>query len=44
MPEKVTQCRVMIACGSCCENGESLLLAHTTLSTKLHEYLTQSNW
>ena len=41
---KYSQGRLMIACGSCCENNESLLLAHTTLSTKLHEYLTQGNW
>ena len=34
----------MIACRSYCENSEGLLLAHTTLSTKLQDYLTQSDW
>ena len=26
------------------DNNEGLLLTHTTLSTKLHECLTQSDW
>ena len=39
MFKKITQSRLMIACRSYCENSESLLLAHTTLSTNLHDRL-----
>jgi len=34
----------MIDSGSYCENSESLLLAHPTLSTKIHDHLTQRDW
>ena len=44
LPEKTAQGQLLIACGSYCENSESLLLAHPTLSTKIHEYLTQRDW
>jgi len=44
MPEKATQGRFLIDYRSYCENSEGLLLTHTTLSAKLHEYLIQRNW
>ncbi len=44
MPEKATQGRFLIDSRLSIKGNEGLLLAHTTLSAKLHKYLIQRNW